>query len=63
MKRPIWPLALCLTLCACSGPAKEPGLTVEEAREILTQALLEQNPDFISYDPETVMSLSYYVGN
>ena len=60
-------LALCLTLCGCSAPAEAPepaegpqeersedsGLTAEEAREALAQALLEQTPGFLAYDPET----------
>ena len=53
MKRLIWPLVLCLMLSACSSPARETELTVEEAREVLSQALLKRNPGFVRYDPET----------
>lgn len=59
MKKRLLPLALCLVLSACSVPAETreppetPERTVEEAREALAQALLERNPGFLSYDPET----------
>ena len=45
-------LVLCLMLPGCSA-AREEELTVEEAREALAQALLERNPGYRSYDPET----------
>ncbi len=47
-------LVLCLLLSGRSAPAGEaPELTVEEAREVLAQALLERDSSYRSYDPET----------
>ena len=65
MKRLCLLCALCLALTACSAPVKtqEPleapealetsGLTREEAKEALSQALLERKDSYLSYDPET----------
>lgn len=53
MKRLLLLLALCLALSACSGAAKETELTVEEAREVLSEALLERDSSYLSYDLET----------
>ena len=67
MKKGLCLFLLCLLLSGCGGEAAAPDsgpetgssetavteLTPEAALDTLTQTLLDQNPNYLSYDPET----------
>ena len=67
MKKLLCLLLFCLLLSGCGGEAAAPDsgpevgsletavteLTPEAALDTLTQTLLDQNPNYLSYDPET----------
>lgn len=67
MKKGLCLFLLCLLLSGCGGEAAAPdsgpemgspetvaaALTPEAALDTLTQMLLDQNPNYLSYDPET----------
>ena len=78
MKKGLCLFLLCLLLSGCGGEAAAPDsgpetgssetavteLTPEAALDTLTQTLLDQNPNYLSYDPETGFETDgpHYVG-